>query len=116
MIFKIDENLPLELVADLRRVGHEADSVKDEGIAGAADKKLLGKVRQEGRVFLTMDKGVADIRRYPPKEYSGIVLLRPGHTGRRTVLDFARQHLSDFLQIPLKGRLVVVSRSGIRVR
>jgi predicted nuclease of predicted toxin-antitoxin system len=116
VIFKIDENLPVELADDLRRLGHEADSVKGEGMAGAGDKELLGKVKEEGRVLLTMDKGVADVRRYPPKEYGGIVLLRPGLTGRRAVLDFVRQQLSALLQMPLKGRLVVVSRNGIRIR
>ena len=30
MKFKIDENLPSELAADLRDLGHEADSVFDE--------------------------------------------------------------------------------------
>jgi predicted nuclease of predicted toxin-antitoxin system len=35
--FKIDENLPVELVADLNRAGHDADTVVDENLAGAAD-------------------------------------------------------------------------------
>jgi predicted nuclease of predicted toxin-antitoxin system len=35
--FKIDENMPVDLVADLRRAGHDADTVLDENLAGAAD-------------------------------------------------------------------------------
>jgi hypothetical protein len=28
--FKLDENLPVDLVSDLREAGHDADSVLDE--------------------------------------------------------------------------------------
>lgn len=116
MIFKVDGDLPVELVEDLRRSGHTADSVLAEGIAGTTDMRLLDKARKEGRVPLTMDKGMADIRGYPPEEYCGIVLIRPGVTGRRAILDFVREHLSVLLRVPLTGRLVVVSKSGVRVR
>ena len=34
MKFKIDENLPSELAVDLRDLGHEADTVFDESLAG----------------------------------------------------------------------------------
>ena len=37
MKFKLDENLPAELLADLRAAGHAAESVPDEGITGATD-------------------------------------------------------------------------------
>ncbi len=77
MKFKIDENLPAETAADLRAAGHDAESVADEGLGGSPDPPILERTKREGRVFFTMDKGVADIRRYPPAEYAGIVLFRP---------------------------------------
>ncbi len=42
MKFKIDENLPGELAADLCELGYEADTVYDEGLAGAKDAVLVG--------------------------------------------------------------------------
>ncbi|MGO9262748.1 MAG: DUF5615 family PIN-like protein [Bryobacteraceae bacterium] len=36
MKFKLDENLPIDLVTDLRALGHDADTVVDEGLGGAA--------------------------------------------------------------------------------
>ncbi len=62
MKFKIDENLPSELAADLRAGSHEAETVADEGLAGAPDSTIMARVQAEGRVLLTMDKGIADIR------------------------------------------------------
>lgn len=53
MKFKIDENLPAELVADLRAAGHEAETVPAQELAGAADSTLLAQVKRESRVLLT---------------------------------------------------------------
>jgi predicted nuclease of predicted toxin-antitoxin system len=39
--FKLDENLPVELVTDLRRLGHDADTVAGEGLRGAADPAVV---------------------------------------------------------------------------
>jgi predicted nuclease of predicted toxin-antitoxin system len=116
MRFKIDENLPEELVSDLRQAGHEADTVFDEGMSGAADAAILARVQVEKRVFLTLDKGIADIREYPPNKYSGIVLFRPPTAGRSETLTFIRQHLRTLLQNDPTGRLFVVSVAGIRTR
>ena len=35
MRFKLDENLRVELLDDLRAAGHEADGLRDEGLIGA---------------------------------------------------------------------------------
>lgn len=116
MKFKLDENVPIELRDDLRMLGYDADSVHDENLSGIADAWSLEQARLEDRVLLTMDKGIADVRRYPPREYAGIVLLRPGSAGRGEVLAFARRHLSRILAMELKGWLLVVNETSIRVR
>jgi predicted nuclease of predicted toxin-antitoxin system len=97
-------------------MGHEAHTVDEQGMAGTADIGLMAHVQTEGRVILTMDKSVADLRAYPPDKYAGIVLFRPRSSGRRTVLEFVRQHLPTVLQYDLNGHLVVVSETGIRMR
>ena len=49
MRFKVDENLPVEAVDVLRRVGHDAVSVAEQGLSGAIDT-VIGEVsRVEGR-------------------------------------------------------------------
>jgi len=116
MRFKLDENLPAELVGDLRSAGHEAQTVPEEGLAGAPDPVLVERMRTEGRVFLTMDKGIADTRTYPPSQYPGIILFRPPSSGRGAVLTFIRRHLSTILCTDPTGRLLVVSERGIRIR
>ena len=116
MRFKVDENLPAELVGDLRAPGHQAETVLEEGLVGSPDPTILEKVKREGLVLLTMDKGIADVRAYPPEHYSGIVLIRPSTSGRGAVLAFIRRNLPTLLQADLAGHLLVMSERGIRIR
>jgi predicted nuclease of predicted toxin-antitoxin system len=113
---KLDENLPAELLDDLRAAGCDATTVDEEGLTGAADDLLLEQVRREGRAIFTMDKGVADVRVYPPERYAGIVLFRPTSAGRGAVLAFVRANLAPILDHDISGRLLVVSDRGIRSR
>lgn len=116
MKFKIDENLPSELAADLRDLGHDADTVFDEGLMGAKDPVLVAVVASENRILLTLDKGIANLQQYPAAQHSGVVLFRPGRSGRRVVLAFIRERLPNLLALDLPGQLTVVGPTRIRVR
>ena len=116
MKFKIDENLPGELVADLRELGHDADTVFDERLGGAKDPILMKAAFGEERILLTLDKGIANLQQYPVERHAGVVLFRPTRSGRRVVLAFIRERLRDLLELDLRGRLTVVGPTRIRVR
>jgi hypothetical protein len=116
MKFKIDENLPAELKSDLLAAGYDADLVVDEGLRGSPDPPILRAAQQDGRIFLTMDKGVADVRAYPPEQFAGIVLFRPKSQGRGATLEFVRRYLPVILSADVSGRLLVVTDAGVRLR
>ena len=84
MKFKLDENLPAELAADLRLLGHAADTVADEGLAGACDADVAAAAREESRILLTLDKEFSRAE----GSMAGIVLFRPDAHGRKQVLAF----------------------------
>ena len=67
-------------------------------------------------ILLTLDKGIASLRDYPPQMFSGIVLFRPETSGRGAVLSFIRERLADVLALELSGKLVVVGPSRLRIR
>jgi predicted nuclease of predicted toxin-antitoxin system len=114
--FKIDENLPRDIAGDLRKLGHEAETVVEEGLTGKSDQVILHLVEAETRVLLTMDKGIADVRAYPPQNYAGIVLFRPRTAGRTATLTLVRSFLPTLVKTDPSGRLFVVSEAGIRIR
>jgi predicted nuclease of predicted toxin-antitoxin system len=114
--FKLDENLPLELAADLRGLGHDADTVADERLAGAEDPAVVTAACAAGRILLTLDKAIANVRRYPASEHTGVVLFRPDTFGRRAVAEFVRGRLEELLSMELLGRLTVAGPTRIRFR
>ncbi len=116
MKFKLDENLPREFADDLVRLGHEADTVRSEGLVGADDTTVVQAARASGRILMTLDKGIGTLLQYPVHEHGGIVLFRPDASGRRSVLSFVRTRLGILLDMELSGRLTVVGPSRIRVR
>ena len=116
MKFKLDENFPVELVTDLRRLGHDADTVTDEGLRGAADPVVVGAAFAADRIWFTLDKGIANLQRYPVHQHAGVVLFRPDTSGRGSVIEFVRERLPEVLEMDLAGRLTVVGPSRIRFR
>lgn len=73
MKFKVDENLPVQVVVLLQQAGHDALSVLDQQLKGTADRLLADICQSEGRTIITLDLDFADIRAYPPK--TTLVLL-----------------------------------------
>lgn len=116
MKFKVDENLPREIAEDLLRIGHNADTVNDEGLAGADDASVVEAARASARILMTLDKGIASIQQYPIAEHAGVVLFRPASFGRGEVLSFVRLRLGVLLEMELAGHLTVVGPTRIRVR
>ena len=116
MKFKIDENLPVELATDLQLAGHDADTVLDEHLAGATDPVVVAAAQQEGRIVLTLDKGIANLTHHPMHTHAGVVLFRPGESGRLAVMNFIRSRLAELLSMELANRVTVVSERRIRVR
>ncbi|MBA3976548.1 MAG: hypothetical protein C0504_20265 [Candidatus Solibacter sp.] len=117
MKFKVDGNLPGKLAAGLHTLGHAADTVFDEGLAGVVDPALMDAASpREYRILLTLDKGIANLDRFSLEEHSGVVLFRPARSGRRGVLAFMRERLPDLLELDLRHRLTIVGSTRIRVR
>jgi hypothetical protein len=80
--FKLDENLPLSSARSLAKSGHDVDTVAAEGLTGAADPDVVAAATEEERVLITLDRGMGDIRAYPPGSHAGIV-VRSSRTRRR---------------------------------
>ena len=116
MKFKLDENFPAELVTDLRGLGHDVDTVIDQGLHGAADPAVVDAALDADRILFTLDKGIANLKRYPIHQHAGVVLFRPDTSGRGTVIAFVRERLNKVLEMELNGRLTVVGPSRIRIR
>ena len=116
MRFKVDENLPVD-VADLLRQQHDdAMTILEQRMAGQPDEVVAQVCRQECRVLITLDLDFADIRRYPPENNAGIIVLRPANQGISAVLRLMRRALPLLGKEPLRGALWIVDEQRVRIR
>jgi len=116
MLFKVDENLPVEIAQVLSDWGHDAKTVNDQRLQGVNDRALLELCGKEKRTLITLDIDFSDIRTYPPQDHEGIILLRVGYQSKKQVLKVFRRILPLISQEAIKGRLWVVEENAVRIR
>jgi predicted nuclease of predicted toxin-antitoxin system len=114
--FKVDENLPAELVTLLNDAGHDAMSVLDQALGGATDTRLAELCRAESRVIVTLDLDFADIRTYPPAQFPGFVVFRLASQDKPYVLLVAGRLVELLRTESPEQRLWVVEEDRVRVR
>jgi predicted nuclease of predicted toxin-antitoxin system len=85
MNIKLDENIPFRLKSLLQSLGHEVDTVPEEGLASRPDKEVWSAVQSEGKFFITQDLDFSDIRKFTPGSHYGILVIRLGNPGRLAI-------------------------------
>ena len=116
MKFKIDENLPVEVVAVLHAAGFDAMTVLDQGLRGSSDPVVADICVREDRSLITLDGHFGDVTRYPPSDFPGLIVLRPRQQDKDHVVDLVRRVMPLFDSEPLLGRLWIVEESRVRIR
>ena len=118
MRFLIDANMPRSAAELLKRYDHEGVDVRDIGMGSSADADIAIYAQQNGLAILTRDFDFADIRNYPPFQYSGLLVLA---LPEDAVATFVVRVLESFLASKelieaLPGRLAIVEPARVRLR
>jgi predicted nuclease of predicted toxin-antitoxin system len=113
---KLDENLPHDLASDLAGRGHDVHTVHDEQLAGHSDPVVVRAAAGEGRMVLTLDRGVGNLRHYPPGSHAGVVVLRPTSQDPTTVIELVDRFLTTYALDDLVGCTTIVEPDRIRIR
>ena len=116
MKFKTDENLPVEVLDLLRQEGHDALSVADQQLAGHPEVDVAAVCQAEQRALVTLDLDFSDIRSYPPEDYFGIIVLRPGLQTISSMVRLTTHAINLLGTEPLAGRLWIVEVHQVRIR
>ena len=74
------------------------------------------RARGEGWILLTLDLDFANIRAYPPDEYSGLIVLRLKAQDKRTVVRYVRRVAAVLDRRNPMSELWIVERDRIRFR
>lgn len=113
---KLDENLSRYLKQSLSALQHDVATAVDQDLLSQPDTIVAAAARSEGRMLLTLDLELSDLRKYPPGNHPGIILFRPRSFGPLAVNRFIEEFVRDTGLKLLKGCVVVVEPSRVRVR
>ena len=115
MRFKIDENLPPEASTLLQNSGHDALTVWEQRLQGRPDLTIARVCQEEQRIFITLDLDFADIRTYPPDQYSGLIVMRLNSQSRTSVLTALERLLPILEKERIEGHLWIVDETTVRI-
>ena len=116
MLFKTDENIPLEAVDILRAAGHDTLTVFDQSLSGRPDSRIASVCRRESRALLTLDTDFCDIRTYHPADYPGLLVLRLPRQSAPEIVRVIRRMLEVLKTTDCHGQLWIVEHDRIRIR
>ena len=116
MKFKLDENFGTRTQQLFRAMGHDVQTVRNEGLQGCSDRQLWETCYAEDRCLVTLDLDFADVTRFPPAEANGVVVIRvPRNPSLELLEQLVRQFLQALTQMSVEKRLWIVEADRIRV-
>ena len=115
MKIKLDENLPATLAPALAAIGHDADTVPDEGLGGRPDADIWAAAIAADRYFITQDLDFSDRRLFAAGLHPGLLLVRlrlPSQASivRRVMSVFRAEDVGAW-----RGRLAIVTETKVRL-
>jgi predicted nuclease of predicted toxin-antitoxin system len=114
--FKLDENMPREIALYLRSSGHDASTVLDEQLGGKPDPMIAEAAREEERILATLDRDFADLRKYKPSRFHGLLVFRVVRQDPEYLVPIWRRLLSLLDTRDVRGELWIVGDHGVRRR
>jgi predicted nuclease of predicted toxin-antitoxin system len=114
--FKIDENLSRACAEVLRAAGYDAMTVCEQALSGASDVDLAQICVDEGRVLVTADLDLSDLRQFPIEGRPGYIVVRLKDQTRNRQVEIMRRILKLLATQPLHDRLWIVDDDKVRVR
>jgi hypothetical protein len=116
MNIKLDENMPGRLVSVLSSLGHNVETVVQEGMAGHPDGDIWRHAQKEGRFLITQDLDFSNINLFAPGTHHGIMLVRMHRPGRLALTLRVRTLFESENVSKWQGCFVVASDRKLRVR
>ena len=116
MKFKIDENIPLQLKALIRKCGYEACDVYQQRLSGKDDIAVLSRCKKEKYILITQDKDFENSYAYPSGSHAGIIVLRLSSQGVDSVLTAIKRLFTTVDISKIEEVITIIDQSSIRVR
>lgn len=109
-----DESIESEIVAALRRAGHEVADIK-EFSPGIEDAEVLSLANELNAIVITNDKDFGELIYRDLQSSKGIILLRFGKLEIAERIELSTGVLDEH-EIAMFGTFTVVTTTGITIR
>lgn len=109
----LDADIPHSFLFGLKNKGYDVVDVRDISKAALSDEEIFALACKEKRILITRDLDFSNILRYPPKESSGIIVLRTYLLPKEDMFKI----ILKVLELPegqLKGTLVIAQIDRLR--
>lgn len=114
MKFLADENIPLAVVAFLRKQGYDVVSIIQLS-PGSSDASVLLKAEEEQRILVTSDTDFGELIYHVGHRHAGIILLRLDDQRNANKIRVLRKLLKLHRE-DIPDAFVVVTETTIRIR
>lgn len=116
MKFKLDENFGTRTQQIFRVAGHEVETVRDEGLSGAADEQIYDVCCVEGFCLVTLDLEFSNVIRFSPELANGIAVIRVSQNPSLATLEkLVKQFLSALERDSIEKHLWIIEVGKIHV-
>ncbi len=116
MQFVVDENVSGGLAEPLRASGHIVLSVAEDATCGLSDEEVFLLARRSSAILITRDHHFANPVRFPAQKTGGIIYIRQGNLRAEEEIALVQQLLADRDEKWVAGKLIVLSREGVRIK
>ncbi len=115
--FFADHCIPRSVVRAFEEKGFHVAILGDHLPTNAADEEVIAKAQELACVLITMDGDFADLVRFPPENYAGIIALQVKNHPQvfSQILDRLLAFLAESTE-HVSGRLIIVEPHRIRLR
>ena len=105
MKFLVDENIRTDITAFLQSQGHDVASV----LPRSSDRAVSEQAKRQRRVLITHDADFARTLEFPPRSYSGIIILRIHPPRYETISSVLEKFLRSRNAKTLRGKTFILS-------
>ncbi|MBN1221491.1 MAG: DUF5615 family PIN-like protein [Anaerolineae bacterium] len=112
----LDMGLAQSTAVFLRRQGHDAVHLREEGLQRLPDEEIIEKARQESRVIITHDLDFGRLIALSQSRLPSVITLRLDNMQPTFVNHYLAEVSNRFISELEAGALVSVNEQAIRVR
>jgi predicted nuclease of predicted toxin-antitoxin system len=116
MSFLADECLYYSTVKLLKNHNYDVITLSERKSCGIKDREVAELAKKEQRILITRDMHFCNILKFPPKSYSGIIVLKINPNNATLVHGNLLKFLKKYAINDIKQTLVIINHGRFRIR